>query len=323
MPQFRKLMQDKSMSNNLIGNGKLIKPKKGISTGPNFKRPFRKDDELSVGYKYTAPVREFKYGATKIRITQDANEHSHHFKHPFNVFSNQYNEFIRLVLKNQKLITQSSNTNTGPVYKFNYNYATGLAKALGMNLRKDMFSEQNMKSREHVNQLKEKLIFCFWRKINELNRDVSANQPSNQVSNEGSSALGNRDPATDVEADGETVDSSNCNNTPKSKNLKLNRESSQSVDQTGNSNRNLNQNQGGNHPYTLVLPPSNIIYKYVIGKGNNSIMVRSLFKNRFWWVQHDKESLEQCQYCWTQIRKVPIMESIPCKFPNKRSGLKN
>jgi len=33
----------------------------------------------------------------------------------------------------------------------------------------------------------------------------------------------------------------------------------------------------------MVLPPANVVYKYFIGKGNNSIMVRSLFKNRFWW----------------------------------------
>lgn len=61
------------------------------------------------------------------------------------------------------------------MYKFNYIYAVGLAKALGMNLRKEAFSEQNMKSREHVNQLKERLIFSFWRKINEWNKDLSPN----------------------------------------------------------------------------------------------------------------------------------------------------
>ena len=107
----------------------------------------------------------------------------------------------------------------------------------------------------------------------------------------------------DAIADGETVDSSNCNNTPKSKNLKLNRESSQSVDQTGTGgNSNQASQQLAHHPGSsnaVVYPPPNIIYKYVIGKGNNSIMVRSLFKNRFWWVQHDKEEMEKCQYCWT------------------------
>jgi hypothetical protein len=38
------------------------------------------------------------------------------------------------------------------------------------------------------------------------------------------------------------------------------------------------------HLVSFIVPPQNIIYKYFIGKGNNSIMVRSLFKNRYWWV---------------------------------------
>jgi hypothetical protein len=50
-----------------------------------------------------------------------------------------------------------------------------------------------------------------------------------------------------------------------------------------------------------VLPPAGIIYRYFVGKGNNSIMVRSLFKNRFWWVQHDKEDIVGCNFCWTQL----------------------
>ena len=73
----------------------------------------------------------------------------------------------------------------------------------------------------------------------------------------------------------------------------------------------------------FAIQPVNTIYKYFIGKGNNSIMVRSLFKNRYWWVQHDKESLENCNFCWTQIRKVNIMEALPAKFASKKSGIKN
>jgi hypothetical protein len=73
----------------------------------------------------------------------------------------------------------------------------------------------------------------------------------------------------------------------------------------------------------LIYPPSNIIYKYFIGKGNNSIMVRSLFKNRFWWVQNDKEEMEKCNFCWTQLKKQTIMDVLTCKYPNKRSGVKN
>ena len=172
-----------------------------------------------------------------------------------------------------------------------------------MNLRKEAFSEQNMKSREHVNQLKERLIFCFWRKINESNKDLSPNiGAGNQGQIDSSSALGTRDPHADGDAlaDGETVDSSNCNNTPKSKNLKLNRESSQSVDHAGTASYGTHASSGNHNPQTTFMyPPPNIIYKYFIGKGNNSIMVRSLFKNRYWWVQHDKEEMEKAQFCWT------------------------
>lgn len=81
-----------------LGNkrGKKIGP-----IAPNIKRPVKKDDEFNTAYKYTPPVKDFsKYGNTKIRITQNINAHSHHQKHPINIFFNQYNEFIRLVLKN-------------------------------------------------------------------------------------------------------------------------------------------------------------------------------------------------------------------------------
>ena len=51
-------------------------------------------------------------------------------------------------------------------------------------------------------------------------------------------------------------------------------------------------------------------------------MVRSLFKNRYWWVQNDKEEMEKCNFCWTQIKNNKLMEVLPCKFPNKKSGIK-
>ena len=42
-----------------------------------------------------------------------------------------------------------------------------------MQLKKDAFSEANMKSREYVNSLREKLIMSFWRKIVESNKDLT------------------------------------------------------------------------------------------------------------------------------------------------------
>lgn len=86
----------------------------------------------------------------------------------------------------------------------------GLARALGMNLRKDAFSDANMKSRDHQIQLKEKLIFCLWKKLNEENRDLNPIQVT--IDQTGSSL--------ETEVDGETNDSTSTQ-TPKSKNKAL------------------------------------------------------------------------------------------------------
>lgn len=73
----------------------------------------------------------------------------------------QYNEFIKLIFKNQKQAT---------VQKINSYYCHGLARAIGMNLKKDAFSENNLKNRDQQMVLKEKLIFCFWKKIIDENK---------------------------------------------------------------------------------------------------------------------------------------------------------
>jgi hypothetical protein len=63
-------------------------------------------------------------------------------------------------------------------------------------------------------------------------------------------------------------------------------------------------------------------YKCYVGKGNNSILIRTLFKTRFWWLLHDKEEIEKVNFMWTQLRKNPIMDTFPCKFEDKKSGLR-
>jgi hypothetical protein len=75
--------------------------------------------------------------------------------------------------------------------------------------------------------------------------------------------------------------------------------------------------------FNFVLPGGSVMYKYSIGKGNNSIMVRNLFKNRFWWTPHEKEEMEKCNFIWTQIKNAKIMEVLPCLFPNNKAGIKN
>jgi len=51
-------------------------------------------------------------------------------------------------------------------------------------------------------------------------------------------------------------------------------------------------------------------------------MVRSLFKNRFWWLIAEKGAdMERVNFMWTQIKNADYMNALPCKFPNKKSGL--
>ena len=59
-----------------------------------------------------------------------------------------------------------------------------------------------------------------------------------------------------------------------------------------------------------------------MGKGNNSILIRTLFKTRFWWLLHDKEEIEKVNFMWTQLRKNNIMETFGCKFYNNKSNIK-
>ena len=83
-------------------------------------------------------------------------------------------------------------------------------------------------------------------------------------------------PSTDHE-DGVSVDSGmSMNNTPKQKKLGISKDAETEKPEVKATNNAV-----------MMYPQPNVVYKYFIGKGNNSIMVRSLFKNRFWWLQHD------------------------------------
>lgn len=92
-------------------------------------------------YKYVEPIKVFDYKMPKIKIHHIDNRE--HKEHSLNVMFNQYNELIKILFRNSK---QAKIDNT---------YIMGLAKALGMNPRKDAFSVKNMASKEHVIKLKE------------------------------------------------------------------------------------------------------------------------------------------------------------------------
>jgi hypothetical protein len=92
-------------------------------------------------FKWVTPAKNFeKYGKTKIKIVQDIDAHKHHRNHKLNIFFAQYNEFIRILFKHQKASKEQS--------KLNINYAIGVAKALGMRVNKETFSEANLKNKE-------------------------------------------------------------------------------------------------------------------------------------------------------------------------------
>lgn len=55
-------------------------------------------------------------------------------------------------------------------------------------------------------------------------------------------------------------------------------------------------------------------YKVFVGKGNNAMLVRTLFKQRYWWMMHDKEEIEKVNFIWTQCRKQDIIKSLKCKL---------
>lgn len=140
--------------------------------------------------------------------------------------------------------------------------------------------------------LKEKLIFSFWKKLNDENKEILGDKDSvNQI-----------DSSEDLDANN-SFDSTNVSsNTPRgSKNLGL----------TSSVSTILKQNEIENNPIVpsaygattgFALPHPNVIYKYFIGKGNNSIMVRSLFKNRYWWVQCDSMENDKINFTWTQTK---------------------
>mmetsp|Transcript_33812 Transcript_33812/g.32895 ORF Transcript_33812/g.32895 Transcript_33812/m.32895 type:complete len:111 (-) Transcript_33812:1199-1531(-) len=56
-------------------------------------------------------------------------------------------------------------------------------------------------------------------------------------------------------------------------------------------------NENGILQEELVQPQQ--LYKCFVGKGNNSILIRTLFKTRYWWLLHDKEELERVNLMWT------------------------
>lgn len=54
---------------------------------------------------------------------------------------------------------------------------------------------------------------------------------------------------------------------------------------------------------TSTFPP----YKYYIGRGNNSILVRAALKTRFWWSMGDFDDWSDYNFLWTQWKSNKIL----------------
>ena len=43
----------------------------------------------------------------------------------------------------------------------------------------------------------------------------------------------------------------------------------------------------------------NVYYKCFIGKGNNSQLVQTLIRSRFWWLVQEKDRVDKVNFMWT------------------------
>jgi len=62
---------------------------------------------------------------------------------------------------------------------------------------------------------------------------------------------------------------------------------------------------------SLVFPSASFNpYKYYIGKGNNSQLVRACLKTRFWWSMGDFNTWEEYNFMWTQWKSNRIIAGL-------------
>lgn len=55
-----------------------------------------------------------------------------------------------------------------------------------------------------------------------------------------------------------------------------------------------------------------IVYKYYLGPGNNSKLVKQLLTGRWWWARVGEEEKENANFVWTQWKEWPVINALPC-----------
>ncbi|OMJ74802.1 hypothetical protein SteCoe_26218 [Stentor coeruleus] len=61
------------------------------------------------------------------------------------------------------------------------------------------------------------------------------------------------------------------------------------------------------------IPKDNIgNYKYYLGSGNNSKLIKQVMSNRWWWTRVPEEEKESAHFIWTQWKEWEFIKSLPC-----------
>ena len=153
-----------------------------------------------------------------------------------------------------------------------------------------------MKSRECIQKLKEMLSFKLMKKMQGENKDIFPTPPQGKAAKKKQKQLEKADEHSLSTAEKQTSASSEKKSDSKIRSSSQDK-SVESTPKISTANKlNLQDQQDSTATKNEVL----CLYKYSIGKGNNALMVRSLFKNRFWWMIADKGAeMDRVNFMWT------------------------
>lgn len=69
----------------------------------------------------------------------------------------------------------------------------------------------------------------------------------------------------------------------------------------------------------VELPPPLTQYKYYLGKGNNSSLIKQCLNLRPWWVQVEEDQLFNANFVWTQFKNTEFFRYLPKAYERLKS----
>ena len=61
----------------------------------------------------------------------------------------------------------------------------------------------------------------------------------------------------------------------------------------------------------LINPPEDeVLYKFYVCKGNNGLLVKSIFKTRPWWSFRAANEIDSCSLVWTEWKRNKTMDQL-------------